>query len=142
MVKRSERLDVRLTEQLDHGIRQEAKARGYASASAFVRAAVKHELAGRNSDNLAGAEERLAATIESMRRELFRLGRGQQALFAYVDSLAKVLLTCIPEPPPDARLQAIARAKERHNRLVKSAGSAMVGDSQAAMLDLLNCGEK
>lgn len=55
-----------------------------------------------------------------MRREVFRLGRAQQALFAYVDSLAKVLLTCIPEPPADVRAQAIARAKERHTRLVKS----------------------
>lgn len=142
MAKRSGRLDVRLTEQLDRGIRQEAKVRGYASPSAFVRAAVEHELTGRNGDNLAGTEERLAATIEQMRRELFQLGRSQQALFAYVDSLAKVLLTCIPEPPQDAKLQAIARAKERHNRLVKSAGSAMVGDSQAAMLDLVNRGEK
>ena len=93
-------------------------------------------------DNLIGAEERLAATIEQVRRELFRLGRAQQALFAYVDSLAKVLLTCIPEPPQDVREQAIARARERHNRLVKSAGSAMVGDSQAAMQDLVSRVEK
>jgi Arc/MetJ-type ribon-helix-helix transcriptional regulator len=140
MAKRRVRLEVRLTEQLDQGIRKEAKARGYSSASAFLRAAVEHELSGR-SDGLTGAEERIAATIESMRRELFRLGRGQQALFAYVDSLAKVLLTCIPEPPQDAKAQAIARAKERHNRLVKSAGSSMVGDSQAAMLDLVNRAE-
>jgi hypothetical protein len=115
--------------------------RGFQSTTAFIRYSVEQELAGR-SDNLAGTEERLAATIEQMRRELFRLGRGQQALFAYVDSLAKVLLTCVPEPPQDAKVQAIARAKERHNRLVKSAGSAMVGDSHAAMLDLVNRGEK
>lgn len=29
---------------------------------------------------------------------MFRLGRAQQALFAFVDSLAEVLLTCLPEP--------------------------------------------
>ncbi len=91
---------------------------------------------------MTGAEERLAATIEQMRRELFRLGRGQQALFAYVDSLAKILLTCIPEPPQDAKDQAIARAKDRHNRLVKSAGTAMVGDSRSAMQDLVDRDEK
>jgi hypothetical protein len=73
-----------------------------------------------------------------MRREIFWLGRGQQALFADVDSLAKVLLTCIPEHSQDG---AIARAKDRHNRLVKSAGSATVGNSQAAMLDLVNRAE-
>jgi hypothetical protein len=77
-----------------------------------------------------------------VRRELFRVGRAQQALFAYVDSLAKILLTCIPEPPQAVRDQAIARARERHNRLVKTAGSSMVGDSQAAMQDLVNRGEK
>jgi hypothetical protein len=60
------------------------------------------------------------------------LGRAQQALFAYVDSLAKVLLTCIPEPP----------LEERHNRLVKTAGSSMVGDSQAAMQDLVRRDEE
>jgi hypothetical protein len=77
-----------------------------------------------------------------VRRELFRVGRAQQALFAYVDGLAKILLTCIPEPPQGVRDQAIARARERHNRLVKIAGSSMVGDSQAAMQDLVNRGEK
>ena len=73
---------------------------------------------------------------------MFRLGRGQQAVFAYVDSLAKILLTCIPEPPQDAKDQAIARAGDRHNRLVKSAGTAMVGDSRSAMQDLVNRDEK
>jgi Arc/MetJ-type ribon-helix-helix transcriptional regulator len=141
MKRRSGRFDVRVTEQLDQKIRQQAKARGYASPSALVRAAVEHEIDGRQRDYLAGTEERLAATIEQVRRELFRLGRAQQALFAYVDSLAKVLLTCIPEPPLDVREQAIARARERHNRLVKIAGSAMVGDSQAAMQDLVSRGE-
>jgi Arc/MetJ-type ribon-helix-helix transcriptional regulator len=132
---------IRFPEKTDLKIQEAVRMRGFQSTTAFIRYSVEQELAGR-SDNLAGTEERLAATIEQMRRELFRLGRGQQALFAYVDSLAKVLLTCVPEPPQDAKGQAIARAKERHNRLVKSAGSAMVGDSHAAMLDLVNRGEK
>jgi hypothetical protein len=103
-----------------------------------VRAAVERELADR--DVLIGVEERLVATIDQVQRELFRVGRAQQALFAFLDSLAKVLLTCIPEPPQAVRDQAIARARERHNRLVKTAGTSMVGDSQAAMQDLVgNC---
>jgi hypothetical protein len=61
----------------------------------------------------------------------------QQALFAYVDTLAKALLTCVPEPPADARPQAVACAKERYERLVKSAGRAMVGESKLAMEDLI-----
>ena len=36
---------------------------------------------------------------------------------------------------------AVARARGRHARLLKSAGQAMVGDSQLAMQDLVNHGE-
>ena len=93
------------------------------------------------SEELVGAEERLAASIEQVRREVFRLGRTQQALFAFVDSLAKVLLTCVPEPGGEAMEAAVARARGRHARLLKSAGQAMVGDSQVAMQDLVNRGE-
>ena len=60
---------------------------------------------------------------------------------AFVDSLAKVLLTCLPEPGGEAMEAAIARARGRHARLLKSAGQAMVGDSQLAMQDLANRGE-
>ena len=101
---------------------------------------MEQELWGRNEE-LVGAEERLAASIEQLRRELFRLGRAQQALFALVDSLAKVLLTCVPEPGGEAMEAAVARARGRHARLLKSAGRAMVGDSQVAMQDLVNRGE-
>ncbi len=139
MARRSARLDIRLTKDLDETLRREARARGYASPSAFVRASVEHQLGG--AENLSAAEERLAASIEQLRREVFRLGRSQQALFAYLDSLTKVLLTCVPEPPQDARSQAIARAKERHTRLLKSAGASMVGDSHAAMSELVDRGQ-
>ena len=88
-----------------------------------------------------GAEERLAASMEQMRREIFRVGRAQQALFAFVDSLAKILLTCVPEPGGEAMEAAVARARGRHARLLKTAGQAMVGASQLAMQDLQNHGE-
>ena len=142
MAKRAPRFEIRLPEELGGKIRRHSKTGGYASASAFVRAAIERELADRNESALVGVEERLVATIDQVRRELFRVGRAQQALFAFVDSLAKVLLTCIPEPPQAVRDQAIARAKERHVRLVKTAGTSMVGDSQAAMQDLVGHGEK
>lgn len=77
-----------------------------------------------------------------MRRDQFRLMRMNQALFAFVDTLAKTLLTCVPEPPADAKPQAVARAKERYDRLLKSAGRAMVGDSKLAMQDLVMNGEQ
>ena len=86
---------------------------------------------------MAGAEERLAGSVEAVRRDLFWVIRVQQALFAYLDTLAKTFLTCVPEPPADAKAQAVARAKERHDRLLKSAGRAMVGESKLAMHDLV-----
>jgi hypothetical protein len=142
MARQCDKFDVRVSRVLGVAIKKEAKARGYTTASAFIRAGIEHELGNHESEALTGAEERLVATIDQVRRELFRVGRAQQALFAFLDCLAKVLLTCIPEPPQGVRDQAIAQARERHNRLVKTAGTSMVGDSQAAMQDLVGRGEK
>ncbi|MBV9303090.1 MAG: hypothetical protein JOY62_08715 [Acidobacteriaceae bacterium] len=64
--------------------------------------------------------------------------RVQQALFAYMDILTKTVLTCVPEPPTEAKPQAVARAKERYDRLLKSAGRAMVGEAKLAMQDLVS----
>jgi hypothetical protein len=77
-----------------------------------------------------------------MAREIRNLRLGQQALFAFVDVLAKTLLTCVPEPPRDAYDQAVARAKARYDRFLKSVGMGMVGDSQAAMTELLGHGNE
>jgi Arc/MetJ-type ribon-helix-helix transcriptional regulator len=134
------RRTIRLTTDTDERIQSAAKLRGYSSPSSFLRAAIQKEL-GEREDGMIGTEERLAASIEQVRREVFRLGRTQQAFFAFVDSLAKVLLTCVPEPGGEAMEAAVARARGRHARLLKSAGQAMVGDSQVAMQDLVNRGE-
>ena len=134
------RRTIRLTTDTDDRIQSAAKQRGYSSPSSFLRSAIQKEL-GEREEGMIGTEERLAASIEQVRREVFRLGRTQQALFAFVDSLAKILLTCLPEPGGEAMEAAVARARGRHARLLKSAGRAMVGDSQVAMQDLVNRGE-
>jgi Arc/MetJ-type ribon-helix-helix transcriptional regulator len=126
---------IRLTEKTSKAIEDASKRCGFASASAFIRHAVEQELAGRR-DALTGAEERLAGSIEQVRREQFRLMRMNQALSHTWTTLTKILLTCVPEPPPEARAQAVARAKDRYDRLLKSAG-AMVGESKLAMHDLV-----
>ena len=134
------RRTIRLTTDTDERIQSVAKLRGYSSPSAFLRAAIQKELDGRE-DSIIGAEARIAASLEQVRGEVFRLGRAQQALFAFVDSLAKVVLTCLPEPGGEALEAAVARARGRHARLLKSAGQAMVGDSELAMQDLVNRAE-
>lgn len=130
---------IRFDENAMKDIESVAKDRGFASPSAFIRFAVEQELSVRK-DDIQGTEDRLAASVEQVRREISRLTRVQQALFAYVDTFAKALLTCLPEPPADARPQAVARARERHDRLLKSAGRSMVGDSKIAMQELLGDG--
>jgi hypothetical protein len=129
-----------LTADTEERVQSTAKLRGYANLSAFLRTAIDHELSGRE-DMIIGAEERLAASMEQIRREVFRLGRAQQALFAFVDSLVKVLLTCVPEPGGEAMEAAVARARGRHAQLLKSAGQSMVGDSRLAMQDLVIRGD-
>jgi hypothetical protein len=77
------------------------------------------------------------ASLFGSPREMFRIGRGQQALFALVDALTKGILTCVPEPPAEATQQAVARAKLRYARLMQNAGGAMAGETKAAMQDLV-----
>lgn len=127
---------IRFSERVSKEVDDVSRARGFASATAFIRYAVEQELSERQA-GLTGAEERIAATLNHVRKDVFRLARAQQALFAYLDTLTKALLTCVPEPPADARPQAVARAKERYDRLLKSAGRAMVGESKLAMEDLV-----
>ena len=69
-----------------------------------------------------------------------RVAAADQQVCAQEDAFAKAILTCVPEPPSDARPQAVARAKERYERLIKAAGQAMSGDTRAAMQDLVDHG--
>ena len=134
-----------------HGLRINAELRnriavamqrgGFSSRSAFIRGAVERELAGRES-GVDAAEQRIAASLDRMAREIRNLRIGQQALSAFVDVLAKTFLTCVPEQPRDVHEQAVARGKARYDRFLKSVGMAMVGDSQAAMAELLGRGHE
>ena len=132
MVKRT----FRISDELDQKINKAAKDRGFANPSAFFRASLE-ALLREKSTNAAEIEGRVSATLDRIARDLFRVQRAQQAHFAVTDTLIKTLLTCMPEPPADVMAQAVARAKERYRRFVKSAGQNMVGDSLAAMRDLV-----
>jgi Arc/MetJ-type ribon-helix-helix transcriptional regulator len=135
------RRTIRLSADADERLQSAVNLRGYANPSAFPRAAMDHKLKGRE-ETMLGAEERLATSIDQISREMSRLGRAQQALFAFVDSLAKILLTCIPEPQAEAMEAAVTGPKGRHIPLLKSAGQAIVGESQSAVQELVNRGER
>ena len=132
---------LRYDEDVNQRIEAATKEGGFSSASAFMRAAIERELAGREN-GVDAAEQRSAASLDRMAREIRNLRLGQQALFAFVDVLAKTLLTCVPEPPREAHDQAVARGKARYDRFLKSVGMAMVGDSQAALSELLGRGRE
>jgi Arc/MetJ-type ribon-helix-helix transcriptional regulator len=68
-----------LSEKLVDQIREQGKKRGFATASAFMRAAIERELSG-SAPALDGTEERLAATIDRLAGELRRVRTGQQGL--------------------------------------------------------------
>jgi Arc/MetJ-type ribon-helix-helix transcriptional regulator len=131
----------RLEPELNKRVERATKEGGFANPSAFIRAAIQRELAGRES-GVDAAEERIAASLDRLAREIRRVNLGQQALFAFVDSLVKTLLTCVAEPPRDAYDQAVARGRVRYDRFLKSVGAGMAGDSQAAMTELLKRGEE
>jgi len=86
------------------------RTRGFASPPAFIRYAVKQELSERQ-EGLTGAEERIAATLIQVRKDVFRTSGSEAAS------------GCI-------RQRAI-------QRLIKNAGRAMVGESKLAMEDLV-----
>ena len=131
-VARGLRIDSLMIERIERAARDG----GFSSTTAFIRAAIDRELAGRES-GMDTAEERIAASLERVGREMRSFKLAQQALFAFVDSLVKTLLTCLPEPPRDAYDQAVARGKFRYDRFLKSVGAGMSGDSHAAMAELV-----
>jgi Arc/MetJ-type ribon-helix-helix transcriptional regulator len=131
---RGTRIAVRVSAEDRREIEEAAKTRGYSSPSAFIRTALRNELHGR--EELIGIEERIGGSFERLSSDNLRLSRAIQALFALVEALSKTVLTCVPEPPAEARPQAVALAKERYHRLIQSAATGMSGDSRDAM-DLL-----
>jgi Arc/MetJ-type ribon-helix-helix transcriptional regulator len=97
---------LRYNAELNNRIQAATNKGGFSSHSAFIRAAIERELAGRES-GVDAAEQRIAASLDRMAREIRNLRIGQQALFAFVDVLAKTFLTCVPEPPRDVHDQAV-----------------------------------
>jgi hypothetical protein len=131
---------VRIHEDLDVQLQKAARERGYRTPSAFIRAAIESEVNSRNE--MAGIEAQTGASFDRVSQELRRVQRNQQALFALVDALTRLVITCLPEPPSETRAQAIASGKERYRRLLRTAGQTMATEALAAMEELLNHGKE
>src|SRR5687767_431927 len=96
-------------------VERAAVAAGFNGPSDFIRAAIDHELSGRES-GLTEAEARIAASLDRIARELRGIRIRQQAEFAFLDALVKTMLTHLTELPRDAYDQAVARGKVRYDR--------------------------
>src|SRR5580704_8772919 len=128
---------MRFSEATYKAVVQAAKTRDYASPSAFMRAAIEKELRGADA-TLDESEQRISASLEKYSKQVRRVSIGQQALFAYMDALAKVILSTLPDTDEDTRQSAVARGKLRYSRFLKSVGANMAGDAQAALAELMN----
>ena len=128
---------MRLSEATYKAVVQAAKVRSFDSPSAFMRAAIEKELRGVDA-TLDESEQRITASLERYSKQGRRVSTGQQALFAYVDALAKVILSTLPDTDEDTRQAAAARGKLRYSRFIKSIGANMVGDAHAALSELVD----
>jgi hypothetical protein len=111
---------IRFSETTLQQIQRAAKQKGFASIAAMIRHAVDQELTGGD-----GVEQRIAATLDRIQTDLSGMQRVQQTLFAFVDTLAKALLTGLPEQSSTSA----ARGKERYERFLKSAAATMLNGS-------------
>jgi len=79
-----------------------------------MRAAVEKELRGAEAI-LDESEQRINASLEKYSKQVRRASTGQQALFAYVDTLAKVILSTLPDTDEDTRNAAVSTGKIRYS---------------------------
>ena len=108
---------IRFSETTLEQIQQAAQKKGFGSIAAMIRHAVDQEHSSGD-----GVEQRIAATLDRIQGDLSRMQRAQQTLFAFVDTLAKALLTGLPEQSPASG----AKGNERYERFLKSAAATML----------------
>jgi Arc/MetJ-type ribon-helix-helix transcriptional regulator len=128
----------RVTDDFEKRIEAAVEERGLNSAAALIRLALRNELDRAESQRRAEAlEERLAATLTRVADEVRKLVNGQQAVIALIDSLSKVILTCVPEPEAAAFNRAVAIARDRYQKFLRSAASSMKGDFIKSLIDII-----
>ena len=135
MAQKTIRIPKSLVETLIH----EARRRGYTSSSAFIREAIQHEVdrANGHSNEL---EERMAESYGRLAEEVSQLKTAQQAQFALVDALARMIFQSLPEPALENHDHALASAKQRHERLLRMAAHLMQGEVRNVFTELARHG--
>ena len=133
-MRRTERFELRLPQELAERLKALAQERDTSVAS-VVRMALENEMR-HGEPAIAKTERIVSASIDRLARDLRTLQTAQQAVFALTDSLARLFLTCVPEPAPEALDQAKRRARLRYDRFLKSVAQNMTADSQTSLAEL------
>jgi len=129
------RFELRLPQDQMLLMKRAAKSRGFRSANAYSQSVLTRDLRGSPDDEL-NRDAIVAASIDRLSKEIRTLHTAHQALFSLTDSLTRLLLTCIPEPPPQALEQAKRQAKVRYDRFLLSVAQNMTSDTRATLADL------
>ena len=134
-----ERFELRLSEEQLAVVKRTAQVRGFRSVSGYIQAVLTRDLRDSPPDQ-SDREAFVAASIDRLSKEIRNLHTTQQALFAAVDSLTRLFLTCIPEPQPEALDQAKRKARLRYERYLVSVAQNMTSDSRATLTELVDRG--
>ena len=134
-----ERFELRLSEEQLAVVKRTAQVRGFRSVSGYIQAVLTRDLRDSPPDQ-SDREAFVAASLDRLSKEIRNLHTTHQALFAAVDSLTRLFLTCIPEPPPEALDQAKRKARLRYERYLVSVAQNMTSDSRATLTELVDRG--
>lgn len=119
---------IRFSETMLQQIQRAAKQKGFDSTAAMIRHAVDQELSSGDE-----VEQRISAMLDRIQGDLSRIQRVQQTLFAFVDTLAKALLTGLPEQSSSS----VARGKERYEHFLTSTAATMLNRSHPLLPDVV-----
>ena len=133
-MRKNERFELLVPQDLLERLKVVAGERGTSVAS-VVRIALENEMR-HGEPAIAKTERIVSASIDRLTRDLRTLQTAQQAVFALTDSLARLFLTCVPEPDPEVLDQAKRRARMRYDRFLKSVAQNMTADSQTSLAEL------
>lgn len=133
-MRKNERFELLVPQNLLERLKVVAGERGTSVAS-VVRMALENEMR-HGEPAIAKTERIVSASIDRLARDLRTLQTAQQAVFALTDSLARLFLTCVPEPAPEVLDQAKRRARMRYDRFLKSVAQNMTADSQTSLAEL------
>ena len=133
-MRKNERFELLVPQDLLERLKVVAGERGTSVAS-VVRMALENEMR-HGEPAIAKTERIVSASIDRLARDLRTLQTAQQAVFAMTDSLARLFLTCVPEPDPEVLDQAKRRARMRYDRFLKSVAQNMTSDSQTSLAEL------